>query len=147
MKRKLLLSIVVSLVTAVVLFAQPEIFSTDEGAIKGYDPVAFFKEHKPVKGKKEISFAWKEATWYFSSQENLKVFQSDPEKYAPQYGGYCAFGTAHGHKAPTQTDTWTIVNEKLYFNYDQNVKKDWNKDQKELIKKADKNWVELKKGN
>jgi YHS domain-containing protein len=146
MKHKLLLVTVFWLAAIVTVFAQPEIFSSEEGAIKGYDPVAFFKEHTPVKGKKENSFVWKEATWYFSSQENLKDFQSDPEKYAPQYGGYCAFGTAHGHKAPTQTDTWTIVENKLYFNYNQDVKKDWTKDQKELIKKADKNWVELKKG-
>jgi YHS domain-containing protein len=146
MKHKLLLVTVFWLAAIVTVFAQPEIFSSEEGAIKGYDPVAFFKEHTPVKGKKENSFVWKEATWYFSSQENLKAFQSDPEKYAPQYGGYCAFGTAHGHKAPTQTDTWTIVENKLYFNYNQDVKKDWTKDQKELIKKADKNWVELKKG-
>jgi YHS domain-containing protein len=107
--------------------------------------VAFFKEQTPVKGKKEISYSWNGATWYFASQENAKNFKENPEKYAPQYGGYCAYGTADGHKAPTKVDTWTVLENKLYFNYNQDVKKEWNKNQKELIIKADKNWPAVKK--
>ena len=67
-----------------------------------------------------------------------------PEKYAPQYGGYCAFGTADGHKAPTQAETWTIVDDKLYFNYNLKVKDLWNKNMKANIEKADKNWPTVK---
>jgi hypothetical protein len=73
------------------------------------------------------------------------LFAVDPEKYAPQYGGYCAYGTADGHKAPTETDTWTIDNNKLYFNYNQKVKELWNKDRPGLIKKADEQWPKIKK--
>ena len=91
------------------------VFAPDGKAIKGYDPVAFFKESKPVKGLNNLSYHWQNATWLFSSKENLEAFKAAPEKYAPQYGGYCAYGTADGHKAPTQTDTWTVVNGEALF--------------------------------
>ena len=133
---------------AVCLFAcQPkpgEVYITREGAIGGYDPVAYFKENKPVKGETKFAAEWKNATWLFSSEENLNDFKSDPEKYSPQYGGYCAYGTAEGHKAPTQPDAWTIVDGKLYFNYNTDVKKMWMKDQAKLILKADSNWSSVK---
>jgi hypothetical protein len=74
----------------------------------------------------------------------LEAFKANPEKYAPQYGGFCAYGTSEGHKAPTQPDAWTIVNDKLYFNYNKDVKVLWNKNQSERIKKADENWIEIK---
>lgn len=123
-------------------FAQTsgEIFVTKDGAIRGYDAVAFFSENKPVKGQSNLSIEWKNATWYFATKQNLELFKADPEKYAPQYGGYCAFGMAEGHKAPTQTETWTIIDNKLYFNYNADVKKEWSKDTKAFIEKADVNW-------
>jgi len=120
------------------------VFVTDNGAIHGFDPVAFFKERKPVPGSKEISFEWNGGRWHFASEENKTAFASDPEKYAPQYGGYCAYGTAGGYKAPTQVDAWSIVNDKLYFNYNKDVQQEWNKNQAELIKKADQNWPTVK---
>ena len=121
-----------------------EVFSTNNGAIDGYDPVAFFLEGKPVKGEPKFSEVWHGATWHFSSQENLEAFRADEEKYAPQYGGYCAYGTANGHKAPTQPDAWALVDGKLYFNYSKDVQVKWFKNQKELIEAADKNWPEVK---
>lgn len=125
---------------------QPEIFSKNGKAINGYDAVSFFTENKPVKGYDSFSYYWKDALWLFSSATNLKTFETNPEQYAPQYGGYCAYGTAdgQGHKAPTQINTWTIVDNRLYFNYDNEVKQDWLKDRDSLIKKADENWVHLK---
>lgn len=121
-----------------------EIFIGSGKAIKGYDPVAFFKDAKPVKGSDNISFQYKDATWLFSSVENLESFKKSPEKYAPQYGGYCAYGTADGHKATTQTDTWTVVNGKLYFNYNTKVKENWDKQQAALIEKANTQWPLIK---
>jgi len=121
-----------------------EIFITYGKAIKGYDPVAFFKESKPVKGSDNISFKYKDASWHFSSLENLESFKKSPEKYAPQYGGYCAYGAADGHKAPTQTETWTVVNGKLYFNYNTKVKQNWDKQQASFIEKANKQWPLIK---
>jgi len=135
---------------ALILFVAPafaqssQIFQTDAGAIKGYDPVAFFTVGKPVMGKKEYSYEWQGANWYFSSAENLKAFKKESEKFAPQYGGYCAYGTSEGHKAPTETETWTIVNNKLYFNYNKDVQAEWKKDQKTRIEKADKVWPAIK---
>ena len=97
-----------------------------------------------MKGQDSLSFKWKEATWLFSSRENLENFKAMPEKYAPQYGGYCAYGTSEGHKAPTETDTWTILNDKLYFNYNKKVQEIWKKDTGARIKKADLQWPAIK---
>ena len=121
-----------------------EVFAPAGKAIKGYDPVAFFKESKPVKGADSLAYQWKDANWYFSNQQNLDSFKMNPAKYAPQFGGYCAYGTAQGHKAPTETDTWTIVDGKLYFNYNGKVKEAWMKNQPTLIDKANQNWPGLK---
>jgi YHS domain-containing protein len=123
------------------------VFAPDGKAIKGYDPVAFFKASKTFKGLDNLSYQWQNATWLFSSKENLAAFKASPEKYAPQYGGYCAYGTADGHKAPTETDTWTVVNGKLYFNYNSDVKAMWVKDQKHFIEVADRKWPEIKDKN
>ncbi len=132
------------LLTMVIAYGQdPEVFTTNAGAIQGYDPVAFFTASKPVVGKKEFTYSWSGANWYFSSQENLDLFKAEPTKYAPQYGGYCAYGTAAGHKSPTQPETWAIINNKLYFNYNKDVQKLFNKNQKGLIEQADKNWPTL----
>lgn len=124
-----------------------EVYAPDNKAINGYDPVAFFTEAKPVKGNNAFAYKWKDATWYFASQKNLDAFKTQPEKYAPQYGGFCAYGTAEGHKAPTKPETWTVENNKLYFNYDMGVKKEWDKDRTGLIKKGDEAWPEVKKQN
>lgn len=121
-----------------------EVFISGGKAIKGYDPVAFFKQSKAIKGIDSFSYQWNNATWLFANAEDLNAFKDAPEKYAPQYGGYCAYGTADGHKAPTQTDTWTIVNDKLYFNYNSKVKENWMKDQPNLIIKADQQWPTVK---
>lgn len=117
-----------------------EVFIKDSVAIGGYDPVAFFTESKPVKGNAGVTATLKGVNWYFSSEKNRKLFTEQPDQYLPQYGGYCAYGAAEGHKAPTEVNTWTIIDNKLYFNYNQAVKRSWMKDQQALIKKADANW-------
>ncbi|MEP7377538.1 MAG: YHS domain-containing (seleno)protein [Chitinophagaceae bacterium] len=113
-------------------------------AIRGYDPVAYFSAGKPVKGDEKLVYNWNNANWYFSSKANLDSFKTNPEKYAPQYGGYCAYGLSEGHKAPTDADAWTIEDGKLYLNYNTDVRKMWSKEKKERIEKADKNWPEIK---
>lgn len=121
-----------------------EIYAPGNKAINGYDVVGFFKDSKPVMGSDTYTYNWKGANWKFASQENLDAFKATPEKYAPQYGGYCAYGTAEGHKAPTKPETFTVADGKLYFNYNLDVKKEWDKDQATLIQKADTAWVRVK---
>ncbi|HEY4206990.1 MAG TPA: YHS domain-containing (seleno)protein [Puia sp.] len=126
-------------------YAQKSPIYVAEGkAIKGYDPVAFFTESRPVIGADSLMWQWNDARWYFATRQDLEAFKISPESYAPQYGGYCAYGTAQGHKAPTEIDTWTILDGKLYFNYSQKVKVMWSKDRPAMIKKADENWPMIK---
>ena len=121
-----------------------EVFNTSDGAIRGYDPVAYFKENKPVKGSDKYSLTWKSATWHFVSQQNLDAFKANPDMYAPQYGGYCAYGLADGHKATTEPDAWLISNGKLYLNYNKDVQAKWKMKLAEYIQTANKNWPVIK---
>ena len=123
------------------LYAQrSEIFQRNGLAIGGYDPVSFFTQGKAVKGEDSLFFVWKEAKWLFTSRKNLDTFSQNPGNYAPAYGGYCAYGMSDGHKAPTEPDTWTIIENRLYFNYNRKVKEIWLKDTPGHIEKADANW-------
>lgn len=119
------------------------VYSKNGIALHGYDPVAFFISKEPRKGDSSIRFNWQGATWYFENQQNAQLFIANPSQYAPQYGGYCAFGASRGYKAPTAIDTWTIADGKLYFNYNQKVKTVWVKDQAAFINKADSNWTTI----
>jgi len=143
--KKIVVAVCMSVLTGVSLFAQKSaVFIHSGKAIRGYDPVAYFTEGKPVKGDANLVFNWHKADWYFSSQENLDLFKASPEKYAPQYGGYCAFGLSNGYKAPTDADAWTIQDDKLYLNYNLQVRQEWNKDRQQRIKQADQNWPSVR---
>lgn len=144
MKRTLSFTVIALMAMQVALGQAAPVFSTKGKAIKGYDPVAFFLQKAAIKGFDSLTYSWNSANWYFSSQENLTKFTQQPEKYAPQYGGYCAYGCSQGHKAPTETDTWTIVDDKLYFNYNANVKGLWFNKKEKLIIAADSVWKVLK---
>jgi YHS domain-containing protein len=109
-------------------------------ALKGYDPVAYFTDGKPVLGKAEFSASHEGATYRFASAANRDAFAAAPAKYAPQYGGYCAFGMASGYKAPIEPDAWTVVEGKLYLNYNQSVRRQWSSDVPGYVRKADANW-------
>jgi len=121
------------------------IFVADGYAIGGYDAVAYFKESMPLQGNEDFSYVWNDATWLFSSRANMDDFKSNPEKYAPQYGGFCAYGCYEGHKASTEPDAWTVVDGRLYLNYNIKVRDLWRENNTEFIKEADKNWPKLKK--
>jgi len=143
--KKSILMFSILVIASLSLFSQKsETFVQSGKAIRGYDPVAYFSEGKPVKGDEKLVYNWNNANWYFSSQQNLDLFKANPEKYAPQYGGYCAYGLSEGHKAPTDADAWTIEDGKLYLNYNTDVRKMWSKEKKERIEKADKNWPTVK---
>jgi hypothetical protein len=114
-------------------------------AIKGYDPVAYFTRSAPVKGSPNFTLNWMDATWRFSSAENRDEFAKDPEKYAPQYGGYCAYGVSKGHAVSIDPEAWKIVDGKLYLNYSKSVQKTWLGDIPGNIDQANRNWPKLHK--
>ena len=114
-------------------YAESEIYTKyfSDLAVSGYDTVAYFTENKPVKGNSDYSFEYKKATWQFSS------------KYAPQYGGYCAWAAADGRTASGDPLQWTIIDEKLYLNYNAAVQEEWLKDTAKFIIEADSKWPAL----
>ena len=115
-------------------------------AIRGTDPVAYFTEGKAVKGDSQFESEWQGATWRFASAENQQLFESDPEAYAPQYGGYCAKALAEGNVVSTDPEAWKIVDGKLYLNYSPEVQQQWLKDVPGNIALADANWPDVLKG-
>jgi YHS domain-containing protein len=136
----------IALIMAVLLFSLPAIaeksavFSTDAGAIRGYDPVAYISEGRAIKGKPDISHSWNGAVWHFSSEENRAAFVSSPEKYAPAYGGYCAYAVANGYTATTDPEAWSVVDGRLFLNFSQGIKKRWEGNTRRYISSADANW-------
>ena len=130
--------------SGVAMAAKPEVYSPSFGdAIRGYDPVAYFTEDKPVKGSDEFVLEYKGATWRFSSAANKQIFEQMPEKYAPQYGGYCAWAVSQGYTASTDPEAWAIVDGKLYLNYSKSVQQQWSQDIPGNIRKADANWPKV----
>lgn len=109
-------------------------------ALGGYDPVAYFKLDKPVKGNAQFTHAYNGVQWQFAHAAHRDLFVSNPDAYAPQYGGYCAWAVAEGSTASGDPLFWKIVDGKLYLNYDAEVQKRWEKDIPGFIAKADKNW-------
>ncbi len=112
-------------------------------AVSGFDVVAYFTEGKPVKGDSAITTNYQGAEWHFSSAANRDKFLADPQKYAPQYGGYCAWAVSQGYTASADPQRWTIVKDKLYLNYDEDVQKKWEVNIPDFIQKADKNWPKV----
>ena len=109
-------------------------------AVAGYDPVAYFTEKKPVQGKADITLEHDGATWRFASAANRDAFKTNPAKYQPQYGGYCAWAVASGYAAKGDPEAWTISGGKLYLNYNKSVQSNWEKDIPANVRKADANW-------
>lgn len=141
MKRIILILLVVLAGNA---FAQKaDYFNTNGIAVNGHDVVAYFKDSAPLKGDKQFAYSWQGTEWRFASKANLDTFKAQPEKYAPQFGGYCAYGLSNGYKAPTEPDAFTIVDNKLYLNYNTKVREEWKKDMGDRIKKGEANWVTL----
>ena len=113
---------------------------TNGVAIKGYDPVAYFTDNKPVKGTKAHTFVYEGVTYQFASEAHQKAFAADPSKYAPQFGGFCAYGVATGHKADIDPTAFSIEDGKLYLNYNNKVRDVWRKDKAGYIPKAKETW-------
>jgi len=146
----MLIRLFVATMLALVAFAAPA-FAKDpvytgtlsDLAVSGYDPVAYFTEGKPVEGKSDFEYKWQGATWRFANAKNLAAFKANPEAYAPQYGGYCAWAVSQGYTASSDPQAWKIVGKKLYLNYSKDVQKKWQADESGNIAKADKNWPKV----
>ncbi len=111
--------------------------SSSDLAIRGTDPVAYFEEGEVVAGDSEYESEWQGATWRFSSAENQELFESDPEAYTPQYGGYCAKALSEGNVVSSDPEAWKIVDGKLYLNYSSQVQQQWLQDIEGNIALAD----------
>lgn len=120
-------------------------FTENGVAIKGTDPVAYFTEGKPIQGSSDYTTTYDDVTWQFSSAENLAKFEADPEKYAPQYGGWCATGVSFGYKIPIMPEKWSIVDGKLYLNAHDGAHRRFTERTDEVINNANTNWPTIKK--
>ena len=109
-------------------------------AVQGYDVVSYFTDGKPVKGSSEFKTEYEGAEFRFASQAHLDAFVAAPEKYVPQYGGYCAWAVSQGYTAKGSAKHWRIVDDKLYLNYNEEVQQTWEEDVPGYIEAADSNW-------
>lgn len=133
-----------SLIFTIPAFAKPVNTGwLNSTAIKGYDSVAYFKSNKAIKGSDAFSYKWNGATWNFSSKENLEAFKVAPEKYAPQYGGYCAYAMKDGKKVSIDPTAFDVREGKLYLNYSKGVQKKWKSKVSDYIQKADTAWGKI----
>ena len=137
-RRTALALFVTAAIATPALAKQTAIYTRSGLAVGGYDPVAYFTESKPRKGSAKHSLKWRGATWRFKSAENMALFETDPEKYAPQYGGYCAYAMASGDFVSTSPKAWDIYNGKLYLNYNSIIWAVWNRDKNGYVTRADK---------
>ena len=116
-------------------------------ALQGYDPVSYFLQKKPLRGKKELAAQFEGITYYFANPSNKEAFVKNPQNYEPQYGGWCAYAMgSNGEKVEIDPETYKILDGKLYVFYNayfNNTLKSWNKDEVRLKKQADKNWQKI----
>ena len=112
-------------------------------AVGGFDVVSYHRMQNPVAGNPELTHEWQDVTWRFADETNRRLFVADPEKFAPRYGGYCAYALAKGALAPTDPEAWTIYHGKLYLNFSKSVRKKWLADVANHVSKADGNWPQI----
>ena len=112
-------------------------------ALKGYDAVAYHTVGKPVEGSRRFSFKWRDATWRFASAKHRDLFAANPERYAPAYGGYCAYGMAQGAKIDIDPSAWHIENGTLYLNVNKSVQRSWKSDIPGYVARANRHWRRL----
>ncbi len=115
----------------------------DGVAIKGYDTVAYFTENRSMPGTPEFSYTWQDVDWYFANSKHRNLFAANPERYAPQFGGFCANGMSKGKVVVADPEAWTIVDEKLYIKFSEVARDKWRQDKARKIEKANEVWADL----
>lgn len=149
--KKLILFLIVGIGIAVAVWVgtgkiervKPVNTTAENLAVKGFDTVAYFTAQASVAGNPNYEYVWNGAKWLFSSAENRDMFMKNPEKYAPQFGGYCSYAVSKGYTADGDPNAWKIIDGKLYLNYNQKVKEMWQQNQEQFIKEGEKNWQEF----
>ncbi len=140
----LIVAIFLVIVASPVWAASPVNTTLFGNAIDGFDPVAYHTEGKPTEGSRAFTHEWMGATWRFANAAHRDLFASDPTKYAPAYGGYCAYGVSQGAKIDVDPEAWRIVDGKLYLNKNKSVQRIWLQDIPGYIVLADTKWPSLK---
>ena len=120
------------------------VYAPDGVAIHGYDPVAYFTEEAAVPGDPANAYEWSGATWHFASRENLELFAQEPEKYAPQYGGYCAWAVSRGSTARIDPEQFVVEDGRLFLNFSRRINRRFVRDLQENIRSADQNWTQVR---
>ncbi len=120
-----------------------QVNAEDGIAVGGTDVVAYVTEGRPVAGRRDFTHEWQGATWQFASAAHRDLFAADPSRYAPAYGGFCAYAVSEGYTAPIDPAAWRIVDGRLYLNYDLAVRRRWARDIPGRIARADANWPGL----
>lgn len=140
-RRSLLGSMALAPVLATPALArEPQFYSENGIAIDGSDTVAYFAGNGPVAGQSAFSVMWQGAEWRFANAENLAAFEADPESFAPQFGGYCAYAVSKGYTASTVPEAWTLHDGKLYLNFSKRIQRRWERDIPGNIAKGNENW-------
>ncbi|QUJ75396.1 twin-arginine translocation signal domain-containing protein [Sulfitobacter albidus] len=121
----------------------PPVYAEGGVAVDGTDVVAYFTQDRPVPGDPAITHDWNGATWRFATEANRDAFAAEPARYAPQYGGYCAYAVSEGYTAATDPDAWSIVDGKLYLNYSRRIRRRWERDIPGRIANGDANWPKV----
>lgn len=145
MNRPCMLMAIALLFTASAMASEPPVYTgllSNTGA-GGYDTVSYFETGQPTKGASDYTAEYQGATWRFASAENLARFKDNPERYAPAYGGYCAWAVSQGYLAKGDPEHWSIRDGRLYLNYNQAVQDRWLKDTDGFIRQADVNWPKV----
>jgi YHS domain-containing protein len=144
LRNALSIALLVIFATAAQTAALARDFTHSTPGLSGYDPVAYFTDGKPMKGSGFHTAVHEGVTYAFASEEHLKQFQADPQKFLPAYGGYCAYGLAVGKKFVADPEVWRIVRGKLYLNLDKSIQGKWEKNIEGYIQQADANWSKIR---
>lgn len=147
LSRRAMIATTLAFAATPILAMEPMWFAEDGVAIRGYDPVAYFDEKGPVKGSSEFQTTFEDGVFQFASAENKALFDADPARYAPQFGGYCAYAVSRGYTAPIDPEAWSIHDGKLYLNFSKSVRTLWAANKKGNIQAADENWPSVLSGS
>lgn len=140
-RRHILAGLALAPVLGTPAFAREPAFYQEGGvAIDGSDPVAYFDMNGPVAGSSAHTLSWRGVEWRFASAENMAKFEADPERFAPQFGGYCAWAVSQGYTASTTPEAWTIHEGKLYLNFSKRIQRRWERDIPGNVAKGEANW-------